>query len=180
MLNNSLELRFFLNGFKPAIIRNKYISPELKTYPYIEWGELQRLYFQTEEKKTEFLASAKENGKRAFDIDMESLGKALGYSPFASAVFGKKTDEILHNQSTEKRFLLNYYGLRFVTFETTIVSDLHWLIETYPIPKHYPGMIRITDFDESTVSCVLNYGETFNFPEIFRQLKIEEKLLSIT
>lgn len=147
-MNGKTELEFFLNGFKPAFTPDvEGECEELKNYSFVKLAGNIFLYFQNESKKELFRERLEFHKQNGGNYKFKLLGETFGYPPEAIEVFSSITVEDLKQGRTPKRFLMDYYGLSFISYEMTILNDLRWLEEQYKIPKSYKGCINIKSLD---------------------------------
>jgi hypothetical protein len=126
----------FLKGIKPALYRayNRGLAelfPKLQEYPHLKDHTGRYLFFQTEEKKQEYV-------DRIQQIDLNSpeyhkmLGLLLGYPPKAVDFFVRKcTDRSL----SEVSIGLGYAGIRCVCDVRELIENTKWLWDTYQLDE---------------------------------------------
>jgi hypothetical protein len=173
-MNEITELEFFLNGFKPAFMSdaNKEYK-ELKKYPFVKILGNNLLYFTNESKKELFRERLEFYKQKGGNYKFKLLGETFGYPPEAIEAFSSITVEDLKEGRTPKRFLIDYYGLSFIGYETTILNDLKWLEGQYKIPKSYKGCINIKSLD------VLNEKEiSIKYDELSAVEVLVERMVS--
>jgi hypothetical protein len=127
------ELKFFLNGHKPAIIpKNKssiiYKNLSKKNYMYCYSGWVgMPMYFQNLHIAARYMSSL------AVGADVNILnGITLGY-PLDSVL---RFSKLLSNDEMEEGITyINYHGLYFATFQDLVPDNLKWLDEFYKMPK---------------------------------------------
>jgi hypothetical protein len=147
-MNEIAELQFFLNGFKPAYISDiAREHKELKNYPSVKLGMKNFLYFQDESKKELFVEKLEYHKKKGGSYKFKLLGETFGYPPDAIEIFSSITAEDITKGRVPKRFIVDYYGLNFISYEMTLLNDLKWLEQQYKISKSYRGFIRIKTLD---------------------------------
>jgi hypothetical protein len=122
----------FLKGLKPALYRTPNqglmkLFPSLEKYPYLKDHTGRYLFFQTEEKKQEYLDALQrvEPGSPEYH---QMFGHLLGYPPKAVDFFVRKcTDRSLADVSIG----LAYAGIRCVGDVRELVENAFWLWDTY-------------------------------------------------
>lgn len=141
------SLKFFLDGYKPAIIfRNnekEFVnSLRNKGFPFIKLDRGFMIFFQNRDFMLEFENKMKEGRKKGSAFDMnKAIGEALGLPPKATEFFAKAEGQ--------NWLVINFYGLVFNTREEDVVENLKWLKNRYKIPKDYPGDIEVIDKRET-------------------------------
>jgi hypothetical protein len=133
----------FLKGIKPALYRayNQGLAelfPILKEYPHLKDHTGRYLFFQTEEKKQEYV-------DRIQQIDLNSpeyhkmLGLLLGYPPKAVDFYVRKcTDRSL----SEVSIGLGYSGVRCVSDVRELIENTIWLWDTYQLDEEMRLMVE--------------------------------------
>jgi len=147
------SLKFFLDGFKPAIIfknnEKEFVnSLREKGFPFIKLDRGFMIFFQTRDMMIEFENKMREGRKkgRAFDMNM-AIGEALGLPPSAAELFAKGEGQ--------NWLVINFYGLVFNTREELVEENLRWLKKRYKVPKDYPGTIEVIDKRETVYTLSL-------------------------
>lgn len=115
----------------PTIIKmmNKRPYVYRKRLDRIFQGEkhISYLFFRTKELKDEYMEVAHETLMNC-KPDHQFMGKMFGYPPACVDKFPNRDNE-------PNNILMNYCGLYFASYPSTIIEDIKWLLENKPHPK---------------------------------------------
>jgi hypothetical protein len=133
----------FLKGIKPALYRAdnqglQELFPILKEYPHLKDHTGRFLFFQSKEKKQEYV-----DNLRQIDINSpeyhKMLGLLLGYPPKAVDFYVRKcTDRSL----AEVSIGLGYSGVRCVCDVRELIENTIWLWDTYQLDEELRLMVE--------------------------------------
>lgn len=139
---NDIQEELFLSGIKPTAFyqcnKERAVKLRKKGYPYIVIVSEEVkgcLFFPNKRAMSEFMEKKGLN-LPIMELNHEYIGEALGYPPLAYKNF---------HMADEERYLIHYHGFDFSCRKQDVEACLHFMKESYRIPKELEIEISVVE-----------------------------------